>query len=73
MLISDFVIVGSKVGEVIITLKANGYVVEIKGKGWDIICATQRDEVRYWKSFDTLIKHLKQAGFSGTVLIPTLK
>jgi len=65
MIIKDFALVGTKVGSVIVTHKSNGYTVEIKKSGWDIVCSTQRSEVRYWKSIDVIKKHLASNGFRG--------
>jgi len=49
----------------------NGYrVVYQKDEKTEPIClVTQKNDVRYWKSVDVLIKHLTEAGFSGYIEI----
>lgn len=69
MIIKEFAKVGAKIGVVAVTHKSNGYTVEIKKDGWDVICSTQRSEVRYWKSLDVLRKHLASNGFRGLMKV----
>jgi len=69
MEIKEFVLIGSKTGEIEIEQHGAEYWATIKKDGWNIICSTQRAEIRKWKRLDVLRKHLMQAGFTGTLTV----
>jgi len=69
MTLNDFVKIGTKVGQIVVTSHKDGYWAEIKKDGWDIACLTSRYRIRCWKSVDVMKKHLMKAGFRGQLVI----
>jgi len=68
MQLKSFAIVATRTGAVEATHDHAGWWIKCKSGGW--VACTTRNGTRHWRNIDTLVRHLRAAGYRGRLIVP---